>query len=187
MRNLHKDLQLDAAEKGKLLVSPDLPTFTDKYIVPYLISRKDFAVLVQNNKVNGLNMKEVSERYMDTLVEALEESPEALIGNPEAYDPEVDVIEISDNFSVTQASEISKNLLLVVFEFQALAYFTYFLTHSEYATLSDEELGGIAVVEPNWNEHVMQVEAGETVNYTCRLTFDPYKQEVESFEVESVT
>jgi len=188
--DLHKDLKLDVlarkADKSSLILCRDLPTFTDTYVVPYLTKRKDFAVLVQNDKVPGLNLENVCEQNINTLIEALNKSPSVMIGDPGTYEPEVDVIDIPREFHVAEASEVSKNLLLVVFEFNAEVYFTYFLPHSEYFTLSDEESSGITVLDADWNEHVMQVETGTTVKFTCRLTFNSDAQGVESFEVEGV-
>jgi hypothetical protein len=187
---MHKDLQADVlarkVEMDSFILVRDLPTFTDMYIVPYLTSRKDFAILVQNNKVPGLDLGDVCDRNTDTLIEAVNKSPSVMIGDPGTYEPEVDVIEVPKDFHVEQASQVSKNLLLVTFEFQADVYFTFFLPRTEYYGMSDEETGQIAVLEPDWNEYVMQVEKGTPVKFKCRLTFNSDTQEVESFEVEDV-
>jgi hypothetical protein len=184
---LEADIIAKTKSRERLAVSRDLPSFTDTYIVPYLTSRKDFAVLVQNNKVAGLNLYEVSDSNMDALVKAVEEYPSVMIGDPGQYEPEVDVIDIPKEFHVEQASEVSENLLLVVYEFHAIVYYTFFLPHGEYATMSDEESGKIAILDSNWNEYVMQVETDQTVLFKCRLTFNTNEKEVESFEVEGVT
>jgi hypothetical protein len=188
--NLHKDLQRDilakTPNKNSLVLSKDLPTFTDTYIVPYLTSRKDFAVLVQNKKVDGLDLQNVSELHLDALIKALNESSSVMIEDPDIYEPEVDVIDVSGEFNVEQASEVSKKILLVVYEFQAVVFFVYFVPRSEYFTMSDEEQSKLAVLDADWNESVMRVESDQTVTFRCRLTFNSVTKEVESFEVENV-
>jgi hypothetical protein len=188
--SLHGDLNRDVLVKtkttGRLAISRDLPSFTDTYIVPYLTSRKDFALLVQNDKVAGLNLYDVSDRNIDALVKAVEESPSVMIGDPGTYEPDFDVLEIPKEFDVEQASEVSEKLLLVIYEFRAVVYYTFFLSPSEYATMSDEETSRIEVLENDWNEHVMRAETFRDVQFRCRLTFNSGTKEVESFEVEDV-
>jgi hypothetical protein len=188
--DLHKHLQSDVlarkADKNSLVLCRDLPTFTDTYVVPYLRKRKDFAALVQHDKVSGLNLTTVCEENVDTLIEALNKSPSVMIDDPGQYEPEVDVIDIQRDFHVDEASELSKNLLLVVFEFHAEVYFTYFLPRSEYYPMSDDESSKIIVLDADWNDYVMRVETKRTARFTCRLTFNSDGQEVESFEVEAV-
>ena len=130
---LHKDLLEDISSLRKgftphVVLSPSLLTFTDTYIVPHLTRRKEFAVLVQNNKVQGLALGEVCERYMDALVTAVNEDRRVMTDS--SYDPEVDVIDLSDDYVVDQVSEVSKNVLLVEFGFSAYVSFTYFLPRS---------------------------------------------------------
>jgi hypothetical protein len=188
--SLHDDLEADVKaqtkSKGSLVVSRDLPSFTDTYIVPYLTSRKDFAVLVQNGKVAGLNLYEVSDRNIDALVKAVEESPSVMIDDPGTYEPDVDVIEIPKEFDVEQASEVSEKLLLVIYKFLAFVFITFFLSQGEYAMMSDEETSRIDVLEHFWNEHVMRVQTYREVQFRCRLTFNSDTKKVESFEVEDV-
>ena len=187
---LHKDLELDVLAKktanARVVLCKDLPTFTDTYIVPYMRKRRDFAVLVQNDKVPGLNLKDVCEQNNDALVEALNKSPSVMIGNPGVYEPEVDGVETPTEVRVVEASEVSGSLLLVVFEFHADVAFIYFLPHSEYFAMSDDESSKIAVLDAEWNEYVMRVETVTTVVFRCRLTFNSNAREVESFEVEGV-
>jgi hypothetical protein len=52
--------------------------------------------------------------------------------------------------------------------------------------MTDEESASIAVLEGDWNDHVMRVESTQAVHFKCRLTFNTDTQEVESFEVEDV-
>ncbi|MHB8486844.1 MAG: PIN domain-containing protein [Candidatus Acidiferrales bacterium] len=188
--DLHSDLMSDIwdkrAEGTELVLCPSLPAFTDTYIVPFLVERKDFAMLVRADKVPGLNLKEATEASDDALTEAVNNSPSVMIGDPGQYEPEVDVIGDICEFDVKHASEISKDTLLIVFEFQATVAFTYFLPRDEYVTMSDDAIRGIAILDANWNEYVMQVESVCTVRFNCRLTFNSRSEEVESFEVESV-
>jgi hypothetical protein len=188
--HLHKDLSQELVAKNvegsTVILCRDLATFTDTYIVPYLRKRKDFAVLVQNRKVQGLDLSKVCDENIDSLIESLNESPFVMMGDPGQYEPEVDVVDVGTEFNVTEASEVSENVLLVVFVCQAEVSFTFFLSHSEYYSMSERESRNIAVLEPNWNEHVMQVETSTSASFMCRLTFNSETQEVESFEVESV-
>lgn len=185
---LHGDLKNDVVrrkgDEDSLVLFRDLPAFTDAYIVPYLRKRRDFAVLVANKKVPGLDLENVCDQNIDGLTEALNRSPSAMIGDPGQYEPEVDVIYVPKEFDIEEASEVSKDLLLVVFEFEAEVAFIYFLPNSEYFTMSEEESSNIAILEPGWNEYVMRVESMTTVRFKCRLTFNSNTQEVESFEVE---
>lgn len=186
---LHKDLLEDISSLRKgftphVVLSPSLLTFTDTYIVPHLTRRKEFAVLVQNNKVQGLALGEVCERYMDALVTAVNEDRRVMTDS--SYDPEVDVIDLSDDYVVDQVSEVSKNVLLVEFGFSAYVSFTYFLPRSDYYTMDEKETENIAVLDPNWNEYVMQVESSAMISFSCRLTFNTKTKKVESFEVDRV-
>lgn len=187
---LHTDLRSEIVkrtlEQDNLVLYRDLVAFTDAHVVPYLETRQDFVVLVQNNKVPGLDLHDVSDSNVDILTKALDNSPSAMIYDPGIYEPEVDVIDIPKEFQVKQASQVSKNVLLVVFSFEANVAFTFFMDRSEYYTASDEELSRIAVLDHEWNEHVMQVESSREINFECRLTFNTHKQEVESFEVEGL-
>lgn len=185
---LHKDLLQDIWSRktvsAHVVISPSLLAFTDTYIVPHLTRRKEFAVLVQNNKVQGLDLEEVCEEQMDALVTAVNEDGWAMTDG--SYDPEVDVIDISNDFSVDDVSEVSRDVLLVEFGFVADVSFTYFLPISEYYTMSEKETEKIAVLDPNWNEHVMRVESTTPISFSCRLTFNTKTKKVESFEVDSV-
>jgi hypothetical protein len=186
---LHKDLLQDilSLRKGPnthVVLSPSLLAFTDTYIVPHLTRRKEFAALVQNNKVQGLDLAEVCERHMDALVTAV--NKDQWVMTDASYDPEVDVIDLSDDYAVGGVSEVSGHVLLVEFGFSASVSFTYFLPISEYYTMNEKETENIAVLDPNWNESVMQVESTALISFTCRLTFNTKTKKVESFEVDSV-
>jgi hypothetical protein len=189
--DLHHDLRMDvwgkAKGKGELRLVRDLPSFTDVYIVPYLTARKDFALLIQSGKVSGLDLSKVTEEKLDTLVEALHEDPSVMIGDPGVYEPEVDVIEDVGDFTVEQASEISKDVLLVVYEFSGTVAFAYFLPRDEYYSMSDEEQSEVAILDANWNESVMHVESSKEIQFRCRLTFNSKSSKVESLEVESLS
>jgi hypothetical protein len=182
---LHADLKSDLgtkrAPRDSLVLFRDLPAFTDALVVPYLTKRKDFALLVRTNKVEGLNLESVCEQYYDTLSETL---PSVTFGDHDEYEHEVDVIEDIRDFHVKEASEISDNVLLVLFEFRAHVSFTYFLRKSDYATTPDEAAMEIAIIDSDWNEDVMQVESTWPLRVECRFTFNSEEREVESFEVE---
>ena len=181
--DLKSDLETKKVHRDSLVLFRELSGFTDSLVVPYLTKRKDFAVLVETNKVEGLNLESVCEQYTDTLIEDL---PSVMFGDADEYGHEVDVIENLRDFHVAEASEISENVLLVVFEFQAEVSFTYFLGKSEYAAMSDEDAMGFAIIDGDWNEHVMQVETVTTLRFKCRFTFNSEVREVESFEVEGI-
>lgn len=186
---LHKDLFQDilSLRKGsntQVELSPSLLAFTDSYIVPHLTRRKEFAVLVQNNKVQGLVLGEVCERYMDALVTAVNE--DRWVMTDSSYDPDVDVIELSGDYVVDEVSQVSRNVLLVEFGFSASVSFTYFLPMSDYYAMDEKETENIAVLDPNWNESVMHVESSAMISFSCRLTFNTKTKKVESFEVDSV-
>lgn len=188
---LHPNLRRDVLARGyafdSVALSRSLPVFTDTYIVPYLAERKDFATLVQHDKVPGLDLQEISERNMQILVEAVDDTPSVMIDDAGIYEPSVDVIEDISYFQVEQVSEIEKGILLVVYHFSATVSFTYFLPHSEYYSMPDEESAGIAILDHFWNEYVMRVEASTEIVVKCRLTFNSEKKEVQSFEVDEVT
>lgn len=187
--DLHNDLRSDViartSDEGSLVLCRDLPTFTDSYVVPFLTKRKDFAVLVQHNKVPGINLESVCEQHVDTLIEALDNEP-AVMTDDTSYEPSVDDIELPRDFEVVEASELSERLLLVVFRFHSAVHFAYFLPRSDYFAMTEEELRSIVVADPDWNEHVMQVETWISAMFSCRLTFNSEAREVESFEVEGV-
>jgi hypothetical protein len=134
---LHKDLLQDfrKAINTHVVLSSSLLAFTDTYIVPHLTRRKEFGVLVQNNKVQGLDLEEVCERHMDALVTAVNE--DGAVMPDSSYDPEVDVIDLSNDFTVDGVSEVSGDVLLVEFGFGAFVSFTHFLPMSEYYTMSE--------------------------------------------------
>ena len=184
--DLRKDLRLRNGVQDVLAFSRDLPTFTDTYIVPFLKKRKDFAVLVQNGKVSGLALPDVCDQNIDAFIQAVNDNPSVLMSDSDQHEPEVDVIDSPSDFQVQEASEVSDDVLLVEFECQSTVYFIYFLDRSDYFTMSDEETNDIAVLDTEWNDHVMRVESHTTVRFKCRLTFDSGKEEVESFEVESM-
>lgn len=189
-QELHDDLRMDmvwgkAKGEGELRLVRDLPSFTDIFIVPYLVARKDFVLLIQNGKVKGLDLSTVTDEKLDIVVEALHEEPDIMIYDSGVYDPEVDVIEDAGDFTVEQASEISKNVLLVVYEFNASVAFTYFLPRDEYYSMSDDQQGEVAILDATWNEYVMRVESSKEIQFRCRLTFNSKSSKVESFEVES--
>src|SRR5439155_14957110 len=104
-------LSVRKASNAHVVLSPNLVAFTDTYIVPHLTRRKEFAVLVQNNKVRGLDLGQVCEQHMDALVTAV--NADRWVMTDSSYDPEVDVIDLSNDFSVDDVSEISRNVLLV--------------------------------------------------------------------------
>lgn len=187
---LHTDLMSDIwdkrAEAADVVLCETLATFTDKYIVPFLSDRKDFAVLVEAGKVAGLKLADAADEHIDSLIEALDKDPSVMIYDPSQYEPEVDVIELPHEFEVEQASEVSDDTLLVAFKFRAVVAFTYFLPKDEYITMSDEAISQIAILDRDWNEYVMQVETDSTVEFECRLTFNTTTGEIESFEVEDV-
>lgn len=56
---------------------------------------------------------------MDGLVASVNESPFLMVDET-SYEPEVDTIDLSREFQVQQASEVSPHVLLVTFEFQAI-------------------------------------------------------------------
>lgn len=187
---IHKDLELDlfklvGSERGVEFYN-DLPQFTDAHVVPFLAKRKDFAILVENKKFPGLDLEVISEQNTDLIIEAINNSPSCMIGDPDSYEPEVDVVSIPKEMRVVEISEILNELLLVVFEFQAEVAFIYFLPKSDYFTMSEKESASIAIVDADWNESVMQVESTGSVDLKCRLTFNTETRKVESFEVENV-
>ena len=140
-------------EERAVVLSKDLPAFTYivQTIVPYLTDRKDFALLVQHDKVPGLDLNDVCEHHIDTLVKAANESPSVMVGDI-SYEPEVDTIDIPEQFEVKQASEVSNHVLLVTFEFTAFVSYTFFIPRAELYLLSEEEQGSIGVLDPDWNE-----------------------------------
>jgi hypothetical protein len=183
---LHTELLQDVnAVDGEVVLFRDLPAFTDAYIVPYLTDRKDFALLVQHDKVRGLNLIDACERNIDSLVKAVGEYPYLLVDDI-SYEPEVHGVDIPEGFEVKQASEVSKDVLLVTFEFMAFVSYTYFIPRSEYYLMSEERQGSISILDPEWNEWVMQVESGTLLTFSCRLAFSTAKSAVESFEVDSI-
>jgi hypothetical protein len=188
---LHPDLRRDLLAKGQyddpVALSRDLRSFTDTYIVPYLVERKAFATLVQHDKVPGLNLEEVSDVNMSAIVTAIDDKPSVMIEDAGIYEPSVDVIEALSDFQVRQVSEVKADTLLVIYGFVATVYFTYFLPHSEYYSMLEEESAKIGILDHAWNESVMQVESNTEVIVSCRLTFNTHKKKVESFEVEEVT
>jgi predicted nucleic acid-binding protein len=186
---LHTDLRTDALGIGADRVVElfhDLPDFTDAYVVPFLKKRKDFAELISAKQMRGLDLNKICEEKIDVLIEAINRSPASMIGDPGTYEPEVDTIDVPKDIDIVEASELSEDRLLVVFEFQASVAFIYFLPRSEYITMSDERTSEIAILDPDWNESVMRVEAITFVTARCRLTFNMKTEEVESFEVENV-
>jgi predicted nucleic acid-binding protein len=189
-QELHHDLRMDVWGRAKgsagLKLVRDLPSFTDVYIVPFLTARKDFALLIQGGKVSGLNLGKLTEEKLDILVEALHEDADVMIYDSGVYDPEVDVIEDVGDFTVEQASEISKGVLLVVYEFNGSVAFTYFLPRDEYYSMSEEQQSEVAILDATWNEYVMRVESTKEIQFRCRLTFNSKSNKVESFEVESL-
>ena len=56
---------------------------------------------------------------MDGLVASVNESPFLMVDET-SYELEVDTIDLSREFQVQQASEVSPHVLLVTFEFQAI-------------------------------------------------------------------
>ena len=124
---------------------------------------------MQHNKVAGLKLHEVSERNIDTLIEAINESPLVMISDPGTHEPSVDEIDISTDFRVEQASEVSKELLLVAFELDALVQYIYYLPHSDYYSMDEEQSSEIAVLDSQWNEYVMQVASNRFVTFKCRV------------------
>jgi PIN domain len=186
---LHKELIQDVHSAangiaGKIVLTRDLLTFTDRYVVPYLADRKDFALLVQHNRVPGLDLNTECEHHLDSLAEAVNKSPFVMVDDA-SYEPEVDTIEIPADFKVKQASEVSQYVLLVAFEFVGFVSFTYFIPRIEFYTLPEERQSSIAILDPDWNESVMQVESSTLITFNCRLTFNTKTQTAESFEVES--
>lgn len=141
-------------------------------------------MLVQHNKVGGLNLNDVYERHMDGLVASVNESPFLMVDET-SYEPEVDTIDLSREIQVQQASEVSPHVLLVTFEFQAIVSFTYFLPRSEYAG-SEEQARKITILDANWNDYVTRLESATVNSFQCRLTFNTETKETDSFEVESV-
>jgi hypothetical protein len=184
--HLMGDIKKTGAGENDLRLFKDLVQFTDSLVVQYLKARKDFASLVANHKVEGLDLEQVCDENMDTIIAAINTSPSAMSADPGSYEPEVDVVDIPRDFEVIGASEVSKDKLLVTFKSRASVAFTWFLPRSEYATMTDEETSGIYVLDGDWNEHVMQVESSCQIDLQCRLTFDTAEHEVESFEVEDV-
>lgn len=188
--NIHRDLNEDlfklvGMERGVEFYD-NLSEFTDAQVVPFLKKRKEFAILVETKKFPGLDLEVISEQNIDLIVEAINNSPTSMIGDPGSCEPEVDVVSIPREIRVVEISEISNELLLVVFEFQAEVAFTYFLPKSDYFSMPERELASIDVVDPDWNDYVMQVESTESINLKCRLTFNTGTRETESFEVEDV-
>lgn len=188
--SLHDDLKVDVRDKGiaeaDFQLFRNLVEFTDKLVVPFLKARKDFVTLVQNDKVDGLSLRSVCDDNINTIIDAINDAPDSMIGEPEICEPSVDEVYIPAEFDITGASEISLNRLLVAFKFRATVAFLWFLDRSDYVTMSEEVTSGIHVVEPDWNESVMQVESSCEIDLKCRLTFDVEEKAVESFEVESV-
>jgi len=188
--DLHQDLKYDLTRRGfkveNLEVFHTLANFTDAYIVPYLMQNKQFAALVEAKKIKGLDLQAVCEENIDRLVGAINENPASMIGDPGQYEPHVDVVDTEGHVEVQEASEISSKLLLVIFEIYPYVSFIYYLPRDEYITMSDERSEEITVVDPDWNESVMEVEETTTVRVRCRLTFNTDSAEVESFEVDEV-
>lgn len=184
--HLKADIQKIGADETDFTLFKDLVQFTDSMVVPLLKARKEFITLIDNNKVEGLGLAAVCDENMDTIIEAINNSPETMISDPGEFDPSVDVVDIPSEFKITSASEISADRLLITFEFRPSVSFLYFMNRSDYACLSDEETSGIQIVDRNWNESVMQVESTCEIDLKCRLTFDTSEHAVESFEVEDV-
>jgi PIN domain len=186
----HLDLRLDIAKhagfKCHLEIYKDLPEFTDARVVPFLKTRKDFAILIENKKFAGLDLENIMEQKIELIMEAVNNSPSCMIGDPDTHEPEVDVIENMHDIRVIEVSEITGDVLLVICEFQAEVAFAYFLSYSEFAVMTDEEATAIAILDSNWNEHVMRVGSSTEVHFRCRLTFNMETLEEESFEVEHV-
>jgi hypothetical protein len=93
---LHNELLKDVHSAatgmtGKIVLSRDLLTFTDTYIVPHVTNRKDFALLVQHKKVRCLNLNAECEHHLGALMEALTKSPLTMVDDA-SYEPEVDTI-----------------------------------------------------------------------------------------------
>lgn len=184
--SLRRDLAAKVKDVDAVALSRSLPIFTDTYIVPYLTKRKDFVSLVQHDKVQGLNLEEVSERNVDTIVKAIDDDPSVMIDD-DSYEPSVDVIEGFSDFEAEEVSEVTEGILLVIYRCVANVLFTYFVPHGDYYSMSEQESTGIYILDPAWNEHVMWVESSRDVVIRSRLTFNTKKKMVESFEVEEVT
>jgi PIN domain len=183
---LHSELIRDVnAIGGEVVLFRDLPAFTDAHIVPYLTERRDFALLVQHDKVPGLNLNDACERNMDNLVKAVDEESFLLVDDI-SYEPQVDNIDIPGAFEVNQASQVSKDVLLVAFQFEAFVTYTFFLPRNEFFLMSEEQQTSISILDAEWNEWVMQVESSTLLTFSCRLTFNTAGKEVESFEVDSI-
>lgn len=185
--DLCKDIRAKRANDQDFKLYKDLIQFTDSLVVPFLETRKEFATLIANKKVPGLDLEGVCEGNRDTIIRAIEQSPNSMIRNPGKYEPSVRDIAIPHEFEIISAMQISQaNRLLVAFKVRIMVVFSYFLPQSEYASMTEEEIRQIDVLNAEWNEYVMQVVTFCEVDLKCRLTFDTKMGEVESFEVEDV-
>jgi PIN domain-containing protein len=183
--DLRKDIQAKGADEKDFKVFQDLIQFADALVVPYLKTKKDFATLIINKKVPGLDLEEVCEVNRDAITQAIDLSPGSMIENPGKYEPTVSDIAIPKEFKIITASELSKDILLVAFEVRVVVSFFYFLPDSEYATMAEEEAAQISILDSDWNEWgVMRVEGFREIDLKCRLTFNTANEEVETFEVD---
>jgi hypothetical protein len=184
--DLKKEIQAKGANENDFKLFRDLIQFTDSLVVPYLKTRKDFATLIANKKVPGLDLGEVCETNTDIITEAIDQTPSSMIRNPRQYEPVVSNLAIPNEFKINTASELSKDTLFVIFEFRAAVSFYYFLPHSEYALMSERDSAQIAILDVDWNEYVMRVESAREIDLKCQLTFNTTRSEVETFEVKDI-
>lgn len=184
--DLKKEVQATGASENEFKVFRDLIQFTDSLVVPYLKTRGDFAILIANKKVPGLDLGQVCETNTDLITEAIDQTPSSMMRNPGQHEPVVVSLAIPDEFKINTAAELSEDTLLVVFEFRAIVSFYYFLQHSEYAVMPERESAQLSIVDADWNEYVMRVEAVREIDLKCRLTFNTNTCEVETFQVEDV-